>query len=125
MWTILGQPAAGIAVPYWPVGSTPEAADGDMTAPLCDAANAIRALLFDTENNKLIDTFKLRDKKGEGLWAHLFPAEEYIFNATKPLLEKWRKRGPSVEKMLAAEAKFSNYALAKLREAHKILLMEN
>ncbi|MCK5651089.1 MAG: hypothetical protein KAJ42_06925, partial [Gemmatimonadetes bacterium] len=49
MWTILGQPSTGVTVPYWPVGDTPQEADGPETAPLNDAANRIRAELYDVD----------------------------------------------------------------------------
>jgi hypothetical protein len=77
MWALLGQPAASVAVPYWPVGYTPAAANGSNTAPLCDKSLQIKARLFDySENSKYIDSYKLRDGHGGGIWAITFPAED-------------------------------------------------
>jgi len=120
MWTILGQPATTIAIPYWPVGKTPVEADGEVTAPLCDAALKIKSLLFDYKE-RYIDTFKLRDNKGDGLWKILFPAEDRIFAETEAKLAKWRKSGPDAEEMLATESKFAKDALATLEDAYKKL----
>jgi len=119
MWTILGQPAAGIAVPYWPVGATPEEANGSSTAPLCDKALQIRAGLFDyAENGHYIDSYKLRDESDGGLWKTTFTAEDTIFMWADEQLETWRASEPAASEMLNIESNYSQYALAKLDEAY-------
>ena len=120
MWTILGQPAAAVAIPYWPVGKTPVEADGEVTAPLCDAALKIKSLLFDYKK-RYIDTFKLRDDKGDGLWKILFPAEDRIFAETEAKLAKWRKSGPEVEEMLTMENKLAAEVLELLNKTYEKL----
>ena len=68
MWTILGQPASSVALPYWPIVSTPPEADGEFTAPLCNIARQIRSTLFDfASDDEYINSYKLRDGKGAGL----------------------------------------------------------
>jgi len=110
MWTILGQPATAIAVPYWPVGSTPASANGNTTAPLCDIANEIWSELFDWSNLWYINTHRLRDEYGEGIWCQSFSAEDSICAATDSLLNIWRSDTMIVSQMLAAETEFANYA---------------
>jgi hypothetical protein len=118
MWTILGQPASSIAVPYWPVGLTPLTANGVSTAPLADKANEIKALLFDySENTNYIDSYKLRDEQGNGLWAWTCPAEDSIFSETAELMNNWRINIPQMSTMLAAENDFANYTLSILNQA--------
>ena len=128
MWTLLGQPAAAVAVPYWPVGKTPPQADGEETAPLCDISRKItsqlvlRSTTLDQRQRRYyIDSYKLKDIKGNGLWAILFPVEDKIFAEVEAKLAKWRKSGPDVEDMLATEGKLAKDALATLEKASKKL----
>ncbi len=118
MWVILGQPATAVAVPYWPVGVTPPEADGPQTAPLCDSAIQVRSLLFDyTDNTSYIDSYKLRDAAGRGLWARTFMAEDSIFTAAEARLEEWRETTPTAEAMLAFEASLAGYTLSILQKS--------
>ncbi|MBC7187360.1 MAG: T9SS type A sorting domain-containing protein [Calditrichaeota bacterium] len=120
MWAILGQPAGAIAVPYWPVGNTPPAADGEPTAPLCDAALAIKSLLFDyAENNNYIDSYKLRDGKGGGFWPKLFAEEDAIFATADSLMVLWRATAVPPQVMLQAEAELATRALSVLHQAYE------
>jgi hypothetical protein len=115
MWTILGQPAAGIAVPYWPVGEVPRAARGNTSAPLYDAATSIRTLLFHQPSYPdYIDTHKLRDECGNGLWSWNIPAEDSIQNATEQLLARWRHGMPRNEQLLEVENTCASCALSRL-----------
>ncbi len=118
-WTILGQPASSIAVPYWPVGRTPHEANGMPTAPLCDEARRIKARLFDyAPNSSYIDSYKLRDENGNGLWACIFPAEDSIFAAAETHLTRWRRTGtPPRSEMEALEKQLAGYAFRKLQQA--------
>jgi len=128
MWTILGQPAAAVAVPYWPVGKTPPEADGAETAPLCDVSRKItsqlvlRSTTLDQQQRRYyLDSYKLKDDKGDGLWAILFPAEDKIFAEAEARLSKWRKSGPDAEEMLAMESKLAKDALVTLEDAYEKL----
>ena len=91
MWTILGQPATSIALPYWPIGYPPHHADGVITSLLCDVSLQIKAQLFDYASDAdWIDTYKLLDGNGGGLWTKTFPYEDEIFNDAEALLTNWR-----------------------------------
>ena len=123
MWAMLGQPAGAIAVPYWPVGQTPPAANGNSTAPLCDVARQIKSRLFDYQaDDDYIDTYKLLDGTGGGLWTHTFPAEDSIFTATDSLMLIWRTTPPTTQEMLAAEYGFANHVLAVLQKEYNRLV---
>lgn len=133
MWTILGQPSAGILVPYWPVGATPAEADGPRTAPLCDAALRIRKELYlelaaPAEETKgqaprplYINTRALQDESGNGIWKIMLPVEDSIIAESELLLEGWRSSGVDVEAMLATERKMAAQALATLEKAYEYL----
>jgi hypothetical protein len=104
LWVQLGQPACTLASPYWPLGATPVAADGDTTAPLCDLAATIRGVVFPSSTyGRLVDSFSLRDDAGGGLWAHLLPAEAAILEATEERLDYWRQAPPTWQTVLAFE----------------------
>ena len=119
LWTILGQPASGIALPYWPVGKTPSEADGYSTAPLGDIANQIRELLFDyAENTNYIDSYKLLDGNGGGLWTKTFPTEDSIFSIAETRLSQWRNGIFPVQEIMEAEKELAHFALITLQNAY-------
>lgn len=123
MWAMLGQPATAITIPYWAIGPTPPESDGRRTSPLCDVALKIESLLFDLEDYpRLINTYKLEDSRGMGLWRRTFTAEDSILTAAEALLEEWRLQTPAVEEMLKAEAVFAGYALSVLQAGYRDLL---
>lgn len=133
MWTILGQPSAGIVVPYWPVGATPAEADGPETAPLCDAALRIRKELYEelaapaeaargpAPRPLYINTRALQDEEGNGIWKIMLPVEDSIIAESELLLTGWRSSGVDVEAMLATERRMAARALATLEKAHEYL----
>jgi len=129
MWTILGQPASSIAIPYWPVGNTPPEANGISTAPLCDLSLKIKDILFDDfyisqQNSELsfIDTYKLLDENGNGHWARIFPAEDSIFLAVEAKLETWRQQNIiNWQELLNYESEMAKYGLASLQQAFNVL----
>ncbi|MCF6270345.1 MAG: carcinine hydrolase/isopenicillin-N N-acyltransferase family protein [Melioribacteraceae bacterium] len=122
MWTMLGQPAASITVPYWSVGATPEEANGSSTAPLCDISLQIKSVLFDyADNSNYIDSYKLLDGTGGGLWTDIFPAEDSIFYKAEQLLSKWRGGDFTVSEILSSEAELANDAYKTLQQAYYIL----
>jgi hypothetical protein len=122
MWVILGQPAGGIAVPYWPVGPTPAASNGSSTAPLCDSAILIRGQLFDViQYPDYINTYKLRGENGNGIWKKIFAAEDSILIATYILLEDGRLNPDSDSLLLASESGYAAYALSQLINTYDIL----
>lgn len=122
MYVLLGQPAATVALPFWPVGDTPYEARGDLTAPLCDESRRIRKPLFaqytDPLTRRVLDyanTFLLADGRGGGIWQDLLPAELMMLEETEGLLEGWRAGVPDTDAMLGAEQEFARRAYALLR----------
>jgi hypothetical protein len=131
MWTILGQPSTGILIPYWPVGETPPEADGPETAPLNDVANQIKAQLYlepgfsgiaPSDQPVFINTLKLKDGKGEGIWALMMPVEDSIIGESERRLEGWRRSGVDVNEMLETEKTMTARALATLERVYAYLM---
>ena len=124
MWTLLGLPAATIAVPFWPAGPTPAVADGTPTAPLCDEANRLHAGLFrfigDPATGRVqeyLDSYELRSETGTGIWARILPAEKNVFDRTEEMLAVWRAgpEPPSAAELRAKEGDLAAYAYDVLR----------
>lgn len=106
MWTILGQPASTIAIPYWAIGNTPGEADGAVASSLCDKAALIRSLLFDyAPDGDYINSYKLRDGAGKGLWPRLFSLEDSVLNNIEAYLDSIRLSSTlPVDHMIAKES---------------------
>jgi hypothetical protein len=132
MWTLLGQPSTGILLPYWPVGETPPEADGPETAPLNDVANQIKAELYVEPGRepsapvrgqpRFINTLKLQDAEGEGIWKILLPAEDSIIAESEQRLEGWRSSGVDTQAMLETERSMTSRALATLERVYEYLI---
>jgi len=116
LWAMLGQPAAAIAAPYWPVGNTPTVSNGNTTAPLCDIALDIKDLLFDnTTYTTSINSHLLRDTTGGGLWTCTFPIEDLILDNVETQLNAWRNLDSiPVDEMLEAENDLAEIAYESL-----------
>jgi len=124
LWAILGQPAAGIAVPYWPVGETPQVSNSTPTAPLCDIALEIKDLLFDLSGfPTCINSHLLRDTTGGGLWTCSFPNENIILDSAEIMLDQWRVLDSvPVNAMLNLENDLAEMAYDDLLECHSLLI---
>lgn len=124
MWVILGQPASSVSLPYWPVGNTPIEADGDSTAILCDKAKELKAMLFDYPlNNNYIDSYKLYNSNGEGLWPCIFSFEDYIFSETRQYLDSLRQlEALPNNSMIKKEADNAVFALSELKNCKNSLM---
>jgi len=125
LWAMLGQPASTVALPYWPVGNTPTEADGPATSLLCDKAKEIRALLFDYSlHGGFIDSYKLSNGTGKGLWTCLFPLEDQLFDQTAQYLDSLRGSGtlPALS-MIAKEADNARYVSEQLQNCRNSIAL--
>jgi len=110
MWTILGQPATSVALPYWPIDFPPEEADGEYYSPLCKVSLQIKDQLFDYNSDaSFINTYKLLNGSGDGLWTNTFPYEDNVFSEVEAFLTTWRAQ----ENLPSARMKVVEDSLAK------------
>ena len=125
-WTILGQPATSVAVPYWAVGPSPQEADGENTAPLCDVSRKIRSQLFDFGGgDEYLNSFKLLDGKGAGLWTCTFPFEDSVLAVTARFMDSMRlKTNLPVDLLLGKEQMLAASALQHLQHCRESLLLD-
>ena len=104
MWTVLGYPPTGIAVPLWVKDAhTSLFAMASMNkeyeaAPLSYWSLRLADQVFcynqGMGSNRYMNWEKLYSpEKGDGYMTQLAPIEEEVFRRTMPLLEKWRKQG--------------------------------
>ncbi len=123
-WAILGQPATSIAVPYWPVTTPPSEADGENIAPLSDVSHQIRSQLFDFPGgDEYINSFKLLNGKGGGLWTCTFPFEDSVLSSTFQFMDSLQALDVlPVDFMKKKEGKLAALVLAKLKHCRLSLL---
>jgi hypothetical protein len=97
MWTILGEPVCTVALPVWPLaGSVPPELGGSPTAPFCDAAIARKAACYPlAASPEYLDTYKLDDDLGGGVFSYTWPTEDWILARTEARLVEWRASGPT------------------------------
>ena len=115
LWAMLGFPPAAIAVPYWPVGPAPAAADGEGTAPLCDAArNIFEQIFVYGEDPNYLRSFQLLDGEGGGLWSVTLPTEAAFVAGTRDHMAEWRSSPPEWTTLLAWEDSLAEIALEVL-----------
>jgi hypothetical protein len=91
MWTMLGHAATTVSIPYWPVSDPPVEAKGNPKSVICNNANEIKKFLFDIPDKKdYINTVKLHDGNGGGIFPYLFTIEDSIFSNTERFLDSIR-----------------------------------
>jgi hypothetical protein len=126
MWTIIGQPAAGIVVPFWPVGTPPALVRDDKFPPMYEIATRIRDNVFDVPAGAdYIDTYKLRDECGRGVWNDIFPAEDLIMQRGEERLAEWRSEGFEPRVILETQQELVDFAFVTLSTASAHLLQRS
>jgi hypothetical protein len=117
MWVILGQPAAGVAVPVWPgAGAVPATTAGSPTAPLNDLTRAIVSYLYPDRRGHMpqyLNVSRLRTYGGEGVLAKLLRIENEVMARTAAKLAEWEKKKPAA----AEVAEFQESAAAAVYES--------
>ncbi len=104
MWTMLGHPTCAIAFPIFPVGEPPMEANTQDSSALYTRAAEIRAHVFDLSNNsKYVDTYKLRNEDGTGLWDQIFPMEDQLFDEFDEYFDSWTNEMPDDETILETQ----------------------
>jgi len=129
MWTALGQPAATVVLPYWPIGQVPEFAVDSKISPLYQIADDIKSYLFDyTHSKSYLDTYKLRDDLGYGIWDMLLSLEDSIVITVQENLYRRLIDRHSNDDLLQMEYELSALLHTKLKtiknELEKLIKIE-
>ncbi|MBN2775343.1 MAG: hypothetical protein JXR31_13895 [Prolixibacteraceae bacterium] len=114
MWAMLGNPFTSIAVPYWPVGQTPEISRSDSEKSLYSASLNLKKFLFDSNNNQYVDI-----QKTISVLPSLFETENKILDETGKLMKQWRNKKPEMADLLQTEINFSSLALKTIQKITK------
>lgn len=103
MWTILGYPPTGVAMPVWVKGADknlPKLLVRDTVkkvAPLGDWSVILAGDVFSYRqgmgSSRYMNWEKLYNADKSGIMQLLAPVEEEVFGKTEPILKEWRKKG--------------------------------
>lgn len=103
MWTILGYPPTGVAMPVWVKGADknlPKLLARDearKVSPLCDWSVTLAGDVFSYTqgmgSGRYMNWEKLYNAEKNGYMQLLAPVEEGVFRRVEPRLKEWRKQG--------------------------------
>ena len=100
MWTVLGYPPTGVAVPLWVDEALPSMVVMDKalgTSPLSAASLRLKEQVFSLDwgmgSDRYMHWFLLYNAEGSGYMQLLAPVERENFRQTMPVLEGWRRKG--------------------------------
>jgi len=126
MWTLLGQPVCGVALPLWVAsGSVPDALTGSDTAPLCDLARELADWLYPDQRANMrqyLNLTRLLGFEGEGIPARLFSIEDRIMQETGEALSRWTQSAPDAGEIADFQNRTSRNAYSALRETFSSIL---
>jgi len=85
IWAMCGSPLTTIATPVWVrSGSVPEELDGLNSSRICDRGIQLLDQVYVLQNNlKSVNTWRLRNPSGTGLWDYTFPLETWVYEKTQ------------------------------------------
>lgn len=107
MWTVLGYPPAGVAVPLWVKGAenlpsvVVKRTDSD-NAIACDMALALKYKTFSLKRgsgSRYMNFNLIYNSQGTGYMQELAPLERHIKSIYSNLIEKWRLEGINVKEL--------------------------
>lgn len=101
MWTVLGYPPTGIAVPLWVKDNLPAMVSYNATydaAPLSHyslklADEKVFCYHQGGGTNKYLCWENLYNHAGTGLMQQMAPVEQSVFTLSQPVIDAWRKKG--------------------------------
>lgn len=90
LWVMGGSQISSIAIPLWVrAGSVPEEVDGPNRGRICDRAIELRDWIY-LDGGGGVNTFKLVNAAGTGLWDYMFPIEDWVLAKTDQFLNSPR-----------------------------------
>ena len=107
LWTILGYPPVGIAVPMWVKAGEKQPDillqnDTSNHALMCDFALALKQRIFSIQrgNGPRYMNFNLiHNSAGTGYMQRLAPVEQSVFLLYRDAIEQWRKQGINLQQL--------------------------
>jgi hypothetical protein len=113
IWTILGYPPVGIAVPMWVKAGKQQPAimlkgNASNHAAICDFALALKRRIFSLKRGngaKYMNFKRIYNSDGTGYMQQLAPTEESVFQIYREAIEHWRKQGINLEQLANLNAR--------------------
>ncbi|MEN6618551.1 MAG: hypothetical protein ABFC28_03510 [Rikenellaceae bacterium] len=107
MWTVLGYPPAGVAIPLWVKAGESQPSvvlrsKDSQNAIACDNALFLKYKTFSLKRGnggKYMNFNLIYNSKGNGYMQELRRAEEMVYQLYKSPIEKWRKEGLNLEEL--------------------------
>jgi len=107
MWTVLGYPPVGIAVPLWEKAGADQPGimvmnESSENSPLCDYALSLKRNIFSIERgngSRYLNFNLIYNSSGDGYMQQLAPAETAVYNLYKDAIGKWRQSGIDINEL--------------------------
>jgi len=118
LWSILGEPVCGIALPAWvKAADIPQALGGVLTSPLRDLVKHAEGRCYsDPTSDRYLDTTELVDEKGGGLLLRNGGLESVIFRTAEAALERWRASSASAPEIRIFQDRLAAWAYRRYLE---------
>ncbi len=101
MWLLPGHPETSIAIPIFPVGLPPVETNLNDLSYLYLRANLLRSMICDYWGSLThIDTYRLRNSAGTGIWDKIYPMETYYFDRFDYCFQNWLNEMPGDNEIL-------------------------
>jgi hypothetical protein len=98
MWTILGEPCVGIALPlFFDAQATPELVGGTGLSKICELAKSMRDYVY-VGSDFGINTFLLAP-----IYDKFLPLQAEIFDLTQETINRWQTQVPTASEILGFE----------------------
>ncbi|MFA6333965.1 MAG: hypothetical protein WCX48_00215 [Bacteroidales bacterium] len=129
MWTVLGYPPAGVAIPLWVKAGDQQPSvvmrSGEsQNSTACDNALALKYKTFSLKRGngpKYMNFNLIYNSKGSGYMQELCPAEEFVYLLYKDPIERWRKDGLNLDEL----NELNGQASEAIIRAYKTLTVNN
>ncbi|MDR2804121.1 MAG: hypothetical protein LBB85_00550 [Dysgonamonadaceae bacterium] len=120
VWTVLGYPPVGMAVPMWVKAGKRQPDillrnDTSRRATICDYALALKRRIFPLKRgngSKYVYFNRIYNSRGTGYMQQLAPAEEKIFQLYREAIEQWRQQGLNLQQLDLLNATMETMAKA-------------
>jgi hypothetical protein len=130
LWTVLGYPSLGLAVPLWVKagGNQPGImlGSGDSKhSQMCDFVLALKHQVFSIERGngyKYMNFNLIYNHSGNGYMQQLAPVEQIIFQFYKEPIDRWRKSGINLQELKTINAQMETAVKEAYLERHVICL---
>jgi hypothetical protein len=126
LWTLLGYPPLGIAVPMWVKAGDRQPAlllrtSSSDHAPACDWALALKRRIFPLDRGngpKYLHFNRIYNPSGTGYMQQLAPFEENVFQSCRETIEQWRRQGIDRQQLFELNASLE----IRIKEAYASLM---